>query len=475
VLGDLRFANKSMKRWPLFWAVLKVPLDFSMLAAAGMAAYLLRISPWVAEWRPVLFMLELPLKSYILLVLGLSAGGILLFALAGLYAIAPSRRGARQVLDVGIVVSAGFMLLILYIFIRGELFNSRFIFLSGWIFAIIFVSAGRIILYVLERTLLVRRGLGSRRVLVVGNDAITERVIAFTKANPAAGYRVLKVLAEPNIGEVRAAIGNPGIEEVMLADPDYPREKVIELIDCCSDLGLGFQFVPNLFQTLTANVGMGLFGDVPLIELKRTRLEGWGRVAKRLMDVVGSVTIGILLLPIFAVTAFFIKWDSAGPVLVKLKRISQGREFELFKFRSMFKNTHHLKYTVMRHLNERADSPLFKLRNDPRVTRVGRFIRKTRLDEFPQLLNVLLGEMSLVGPRPHEPEEVARYEKHHKKVLAIKPGITGLPQVSGASDLPFEDEVRLDTYYIEQWSLPMDFKILLKTLLIVLRGDQSAV
>lgn len=464
-----------MRHWSLFWAAVKAPVDFMMLVAAGMAAYLLRVSPWVAEWRPVLFMLELPLRSYVLLVVGLSVAGLFFFALAGLYAITPRRRGLRQALDAIIAVSAGFMVLVLYIFIRGELFNSRFIFLSAWVFAILFVVAGRILFYALERFLLVRRGLGSRRVLVIGNDAITQRVITFTEANPAAEYRVLKVLAEPNIEEVRAAIGNPGIEEVMLTDPDYPREKVLELIDCCYDLGLTFQFVPNLFQTLTVNIGMGLFGDVPLIELKRTRLEGWGRIVKRAMDIGGAIVFLIILSPLFLILALCIKWDTEGPVFERLRRVSRGEEFDLFKFRSMIKNARFLKSALLQ-FNERTDGgPLFKMKNDPRITRVGRIIRKTRLDEFPQLFNVLRGEMSLVGPRPHEPEEVARYEKRHRKVLAIKPGITGLPQVSGASDLPFEDEVRLDTYYIERWSLGLDIKILLKTLWIVLRGDRSAV
>lgn len=464
-----------MKRWSLFWAVLRVPTDLLMLVAAGMAAYLLRVSPWVSQWRPVLFMLELPFPSYALLALGLSLIGILIFALAGLYTITSRRRGLRQVLDAAIGVSAGFMLLVLYIFIRGELFNSRFIFLSAWVFAILFVGTGRVALYALERFLLVRRGLGSRRILVVGADVLTERVISFTKANPAAGYRVLKVLAEPNIEEVRAAIGNPGIEEVMLTDPNYPREKVLELIDCCHDLGLTFQFVPNLFQTLTANIGMEIFGDVPLIELKRTRLDGWGRIIKRIIDLVGAALLLTVLSPLFLIVAFCIKWDTEGPVFERLRRISKGKGFDLFKFRSMIKNARFLKPALLQ-FNERAGGgPLFKMKNDPRITRVGRFIRKTRIDEFPQLFNVLRGEMSLVGPRPHEPEEVARYEKRHRKVLAIKPGITGLPQVSGASDLPFEDEVRLDTYYIEQWSLPLDMKILLKTLWIVLEGDRSAV
>ena len=138
----------------------------------------------------------------------------------------------------------------------------------------------------------------------------------------------------------------------------------------------------------------------------------------------------------------------------------------------MIDNAHLLK-KEMTQLNERNDGPLFKMKNDPRVTRVGRFLRRARIDELPQLFNVLRGDMSLVGPRPHEPEEVAKYEKHHKKLLTIKSGMTGMAQVSGSSDLSFEEEVKLDTYYIENWSPALDIKILLKTLVILFK-DRSA-
>ena len=131
-----------------------------------------------------------------------------------------------------------------------------------------------------------------------------------------------------------------------------------------------------------------------------------------------------------------------------------------------------MKKELMTH-NERKDGPLFKIKSDPRITKIGRFLRNYRIDELPQLFNVLKGEISLVGPRPHQPDEIERYEKHHKKVLLIKPGITGMAQISGSSDLLFEEEVKIDTYYIENWSLKKDIYILLKTL-IVLFKDRSA-
>jgi len=187
----------------------------------------------------------------------------------------------------------------------------------------------------------------------------------------------------------------------------------------------------------------------------------------------------ILLSPIFIITALAIKIDSKGPIFFTklddespaLRVGEKGKLFCFYKFRSMQANTHNLRYTVLAEQNTRNGSPMVKIKNDPRITRVGKFIRKYSIDELPQLFNVLTGNLSLVGPRAHLPEEVARYDRHHKFVLTIKPGITGLAQINGRSNLNFEKENSLDTYYIENWSLFSDIKILIKTIFVVLKGE----
>ncbi|MBT4366140.1 exopolysaccharide biosynthesis polyprenyl glycosylphosphotransferase, partial [Candidatus Peregrinibacteria bacterium] len=179
------------------------------------------------------------------------------------------------------------------------------------------------------------------------------------------------------------------------------------------------------------------------------------------------------------ITAIAIKLGSKGPILFSkldngttVKRVGQhGHLFPFYKFRSMHDKTHSLRYSKeLADKNIREGSPLVKIKDDPRVTRVGRVIRKCSIDELPQLWNVLIGNMSLVGPRPHLPEEVAKYKGHHKFVLTIKPGITGLPQTSGRSDLDFETETRLDRFYIENWSIWFDTKLIFKTIGILLKG-----
>ena len=219
---------------------------------------------------------------------------------------------------------------------------------------------------------------------------------------------------------------------------------------------------------------------MPVVHIKRTPLDGWGRIVKRLFDIAGSAGLIALFSPALAATAILIKLDSKGPVFFTRlddgalqRRIGQdGRAFRYFKFRSMRAKTHGMRYAELMALNARR-GPLVKIPDDPRVTRVGKFIRRFSIDELPEFFLVFLGRMSLVGPRPHYPEEVAKYTGYQKRLLTIKPGVTGLAQISGRSDLDFDEEARLDMFYIENWSFWLDMQILLRTPWAVLRGRKE--
>lgn len=181
----------------------------------------------------------------------------------------------------------------------------------------------------------------------------------------------------------------------------------------------------------------------------------------------GGAFLGLLVLvPFFPFIALAIKLESPGPMIIRLERISRGRTIKVYKFRSMVKDAQKLKPALAK-LNERRDGSFFKIKNDPRVTKVGRLLRKFRIDEFPQLINVLKGELSLVGPRPHEPGEVSGYPPEFKGLIFAKAGVTGLSQVSGASSLPFLKELTLDSYYLKNQSFWLDLKIIIKTILIL--------
>jgi exopolysaccharide biosynthesis polyprenyl glycosylphosphotransferase len=238
--------------------------------------------------------------------------------------------------------------------------------------------------------------------------------------------------------------------------------------------------VPDVLSMERSNLEFLQFGKIPVLHLRPTSLEGWGKVWKRLIDIFGSIVGLIALSPLLIAIAIAIKLDSKGPVLFTqlddgspALRIGQyGRPFQFFKFRTMAPNSHNKRYEELAEHNIRK-GPIVKIKNDPRVTRLGHFLRRFDLDELPQLWNVLKGDMSLIGPRPHLPEEVKNYQNHHYFLLHIKPGMTGWAQVNGRSDLDFEDEVKLDSYYIRNWSLILDFKILFKTIAVIFQKHQA--
>lgn len=462
-----------MKKSELFFNVLRLPVDFVMLLLAGISTYFLR-TEILSAFRPVLFEFNLPFTKYFYLVLFVSLLFLGSYAVSGLYSL-KSRRGLfDELMKIIVASSAGIMLIIIYIFLRQELFDSRFLVLGNWFFAIIFVFVGRILVSRMQKFYVAKRNFGIHNVMVIGNDEPATSIVAQIRNEPQGGYRLFKHTLSPELNEIREAKTLNLIDEVILTNPDYPEKNILELVDFCHENHVVFKYVPNIYKTLTANFDIDVVGGFPLIELKRTRLDGWGKVIKRTFDIFASLLGLVAFSPLFAIVALAIKSDAPGSVFVLLKRVSKNKEFGMYKFRSMIKNAHDLNPQLRLVRNDRPDAgPLWKMKDDPRITRTGRLIRRTRIDELPQLWNVLKGEMSLVGPRPHQPDEIEKYEKHHKKLLAIKAGATGLAQVSGSSDIPFEQEVALDTFYVENWSLWLDLKIIAKTALKIFT-DRSA-
>lgn len=459
-----------MKRSELFFTALLVPLDFLMIILAALTAYALRFSEFIAKLRPPLFTVTFPRFLALSSIIALS--WLIIFALCGLYNIKQRKRFVDDLVGAFIGVSTGVMAFAVFTFFRSEIFESRFIIIAGWFFAIMYVTFGHFAIRLIQKWFY-KYGIGVYRVVIVGKNPSTRHLIKnFRKLH--SGYRIVSQIKKydlTTLANLERLAQKPGIDEIIQANPDLPKENFLELISFCDDHRIDFKYIPGLFGTEATNIGVTAIEGIPIVEFKRTPLDGWGKIIKRLLDIVFAVLGLIFLFPLFLVCAIAIKIDSPGPVLVKLKRVSQRRVFYLYKFRSMIKGAHAMKKKLLG-LSERR-GPLFKLRNDPRVTRVGRILRRTRIDELPQLINVLRNEMSIVGPRPHEPEEVAQYKKHQRKVLMIKPGITGMAQVSGASDLDFSEEVRLDTYYIENWSLKLDLQIIFRTIFVVLSGTDT--
>lgn len=474
-----------MKRSELFFDAILLPLDYLALLAAGMAAYYIRLHPAVQNIRRAQFILELPFVQYVQLVSIVAVIVIIIFSLQGLYAVQARRRAWDEVTRIFSGISMGVMLIILYTFLSAELFQSRFIVIAAYGFALIFVSISRFIIRWVQR-LAVRQGYGVYRVLLVGNGQYGYQLAAAIRQRPQLGYRVVGELDTVDLGQMEFIHQTRGIDEVIQTDPTLGDERNLQILDFCDHYKIDYKYVPNLFETQVTNVRFRLLQGVPVVELRRTPLDGWGRIAKRSMDLVAAVAGLLLLAPLFLVVAILIKLDSKGPVFYHQTRVGKNKiPFEIYKFRSM-----KLEYclgpafggpgaeafyeALRQQTNERENGPLFKMRQDPRLTRVGRFIRQWRIDELPQLFNVLGGQMSLLGPRPHLPVEVENYSKHHRKLFTIKPGMSGMAQVQGSSGLSFEEEAKLDIGYIENWSLKTDIILLFKTAKILFT-DPNAV
>ena len=459
-----------MKKSELFFTVMLIPFDFLMIFLAAIASYFLRSTTYFKDVRPILF--DLSLSKYLLLILIAAPFCLSVFAALGFYKIS-KRRFIDDLYGAFIGVTVCVAAFSFYIFLRAELFSSRFLIIVTWFLAILFVIIGRSIVRIAKRKLY-KYGIGVYRVVLVGNGSASKHLINSFK-KPLSGYVVVARIKEYNdsvIGSLKKINKKRGIDEIIQTNPKLAKKKTLKIKRFADEAKIDFKYVPDFFGTQATNIDVRPLAGFPLVELKRTPLDGWGRILKRSLDIIGSFLSIIIFLPLFSIVAIAIKIDSRGPVFVKLKRVGNKNQFYMYKFRSMVDNAHKMKKKLLQYSERKG--PLFKMKDDPRITRVGRFLRKTRIDELPNFFNVLRGEMSLVGPRAHEPEEVAQYEKKHKKVLAIKPGVTGMAQVSGGAELEFDDEVKLDTYYIENWSLKLDLQILFRTIVIVITGQKAA-
>lgn len=330
------------------------------------------------------------------------------------------------------------------------------------------------------RYFLMRHFADAPRTLIIGNRERFEKFERFVRKSnfemEIVGYVCISdddYNEEAYIGklsELESLIHEKGIDQVYIMQRRSNQIDIQPYLDMCMEMGVTVRIIMNSFRTGAAQTYVSSVGTYPILTYHMVSLNASERFFKRCIDVLGS-SIGIILSsPIMLVTALAIKLESKGPVIFKQKRVGQnGRHFYMFKFRSMCVDAEAKREELIAQ-NEMEGQFMFKMQNDPRITKVGKFIRKTSIDELPQFFNVLRGEMSLVGTRPPTLDEVEMYERGHWRRMSIKPGITGMWQVNGRSSITdFDEIVELDTQYIDRWNVLLDFQILLKTVLQVFR------
>lgn len=466
-----------MKRSELFFSAIQVPVDFAMIALAAITAYMVRNVPELLVLKPKLY--NYPFDLYLKIVLIVAPIFIIVYALQGLYKIRATRKFWKEAINVFLSTSIGLVIIIVAIFLQREWFSSRFVILTAWGLAVSYVILARYLIHLVQKWLLRSRGMGVHRVLLIGRNGKMNLISKIIKRNRNLGYRVVDQVETASLKIIKAVQQGLGIDEIILCEPTITDDEQEKLVDYCAIHNITYRFIPTTLQT--AKLEVSVLSGEPLIEVKNTPLDGWGRIMKRVFDIIFSVFGIIITSPVTILTAIAIKLDSCGPIIYKNERIgSNGRKFFVYKFRYMkWENCvtkENPKIDEALKLEKELISkrsvrkgPLYKIKKDPRKTKVGNIIEKLSIDELPQFFNVLFGTMSVVGPRPHQEREVEKYMEYHRRLLTIKPGITGMAQVAGRSDLDFEDEYRMDLYYIENWSLWLDIQICLKTIEVLFK------
>lgn len=463
----------------LVYTFLHVPTDMIAVGAAFLTAYYLRGNG--------LEIYHLPLDDYYRLIRFAVPIWILAYALVGMYGrlwLFGTLQNISHIVLSSLSGWAAFVVFLVFSKSEATLVFPRLMLIYILVFSIVFVFVGRLILRFMQKVSQAL-GYGRRRIMVFGAG---ETADALTGALQRSTDR-----SQTLVGHVRQAmpaalvriIKKKGADELIFADERAGDGRSFEYLIAAQNAGAIFRSVPNVFDVQVSNVLFSTVAGTPVLTFRQTPLEGWGRIVKRLFDIIAGGVVLTFAAPFMLILAALIRVTDAGPIVYGHTRLGRdGRPFTLFKFRSMLS-----RYCVGPAYGGQTELEIFaamsrpdlaaefkrdhKVKNDPRISHIGRLMRRTRLDELPQLFNVLRGDLSLVGPRPIVTAELPKYGRWGSYLLSIKPGLTGLWQVSGGNDISYDERVALDARYVQNWSLGQDLIILIKTTLTVLSGKSA--
>ncbi len=457
------------RRGNALFAFLLVLNDLVMVALAFYLAYWLR--HWIAIPPPVNIA---PMADYVGMLVIQVVIMLTLYFFSRLYDVKRSMPRLDEFYRIFAATSIGAITTIafttfLFKNTTLELDFPRVMTVYAWVLTVILVTVSRS-LWVVARNWLRRRGLWTDRLLIVGTGDVGRMILQKIRQMPRLGYQVVgfvdgenqpgeEIMGVPVLGgvdDIPHLVTEHEIEEVIIGRPDLGHQELLAIISRCERGQVGIKIFPDLFQIIATELSIGDLGGLPLLTVRDVALRGWKLTLKRAVDLVGSAVGLVILSPFLMLVAALIKLDSPGPALYAQERMGlDARPFWCLKFRSM-------------RADAEKDGPGWTTEGDPRVTRLGRLLRRFSIDELPQLINVFLGEMSLVGPRPERPvyveqfrRSIPRYMDRHRE----KAGLTGWAQVNGLrGDTSIAERTKYDLWYIENWSLWLDFKIILRTL-----------
>jgi exopolysaccharide biosynthesis polyprenyl glycosylphosphotransferase len=476
--GDEMTFQAMRKQWRL---LLNLLIDIALINVGFALGYWIRYRlqwPW-----PVAPENDIPYQDYIPLEAILTVLLLIVFGLQRVY----SRNRGQSWLDeaFGLLsgTATGVMLMIVLTYFVPDLLYSRGLLPLATVTILSMLTASRVLeTIVLEQ--MRKRGIGVKPVLIVGGGEVGRTVMRTIVARPELGYRVVgfvdddPVKGQTDLGRIRALgsidklaslVVQENIGMVIITLPWMYQRKILRIVHQCERHQIRAYIVPDMLQITINQVDIEKLGEVPMIGMREEAISHGWRMVKRIVDVILASLVLLLGAPLAILVALAIKLDSPGPVVFSQTRLGEReRPFTCFKFRTMRQGAESEKSDLIEQTD--GDKRLFKMKDDPRITQLGRFLRRYRIDEFPQFLNVLRGDMSIVGPRPPVPSEVEHYLEWHRHKLDVPAGITGLSQVSGGSDLTFDEWALLDIWYAENWTFLLDLKIMLKTVGVILMG-----
>ncbi len=451
-------------------------IDFLAINAAWMVHYIFRVESGMVPYsfRP----------DFLLPMLIICAYWYLVFVFFGLYRYWYAQSRVDELFTVLKSVTIGVLALFFIIFLDDESrgvaqVSSRLLIFGYWLAMAVFVGFGRMVIRTVQHKLL-ERGIGHRRTIIVGDAERTGTLLGLISGHPALGYTVIGIVTQkgandelfrnkiPVLGKysnLPGIIREHGVQEVLIALDTKNRDKIVSIIDKCNGMAVGLKILPDLYSVVSGQVRTNQIYGVPLIEVTPTIMQPWQESLKRSIDAVFSASVLAAGLPLWLLIALLIRLESKGPALYKQERVGkEGKIFNMNKFRSMYNDA------------EKLTGPMWAGKRDPRVTKVGAILRKLHLDEIPQFINILKGDMSLIGPRPERPFFVEQFNKQiplYSRRHLVRPGLSGWAQVKHKYDETIEDvkiKLQYDLYYIENMSITMDLKIVLMTMYRMVLG-----